>query len=83
MVARLQYLRFCLFEICVSVVFVIRSLYSTVSLTLVKVKKRFIRIIIVTECICTLCLCCCTLCVALSVLFRVCTSFDLLRMCYV
>ena len=35
----------------------------------------------VIECICTLCLCC-TLCVALSVFFRVCTSFDLLRMCY-
>ena len=49
MVARLQYLRFCLFEICVSVVFVIRSLYSTVSLTLVKVKKRFIRIIIIAN----------------------------------
>ena len=36
----------------------------------------------VTECFCTLCLCCCTQCVALSVFFRVCTSFDLLRMCY-
>ena len=32
----------------------------------------------VTECICTLCLCC-TLCVSLSVFFRVCTSFNLLR----
>ena len=37
----------------------------------------------VTKCICTLCLCCCTLCVALSVFFRVCTSFSLLRMFYV
>ena len=36
MVARLQYLRFCLFEKYVNVVFVIRCLYSTVSLTLVK-----------------------------------------------
>ena len=42
MVARLQYLRFCLFEMCVNVVFVIRCLYSTVGLTLVK-KERFIR----------------------------------------
>ena len=39
----------------------------------------------VTECICTLCLCCCmySVCVALSVFIRVCTSVDLLRMCYV
>ena len=37
----------------------------------------------VTKCICKLCLCCCTLCVFLSVLFRVWTSFNLLRMCYV
>ena len=39
----------------------------------------------VTECICTLCLCCCmySVRVALSVFFRVCASFDLLRMCYV
>ena len=37
----------------------------------------------VTECTCALCLCCCTLCVSLSVFFRVSTSFDLLRMCYV
>ena len=38
----------------------------------------------VTECICTLCLCCCMyfVCAALSVFFRVCSSFDLLRMCY-
>ena len=42
MVARLQYLRFCLFEMYVNVVFVIRCLYSTVGLTLVK-KQRFIR----------------------------------------
>ena len=33
----------------------------------------------VTECICTLCLCCCTQCVTLSVLFRVWTSFNVLR----
>ena len=44
MVARLQYLRFCLFEMYVNVVFVIRCLYSTVSLTLNK-EQRFIRII--------------------------------------
>ena len=44
MVARLQYLRFCLFEMFVNVVFVIRCLYSAVSLTLVK-EQRFIRII--------------------------------------
>ena len=44
MVARLQCLRFCLFEMYVNVVFVIRCLYSTVSLTLVK-EQRFIRII--------------------------------------
>ena len=46
MVARLQYLRFCLFEMYVSVVFVIRCLYSAVSLTLMK-EQRFIRIIII------------------------------------
>ena len=44
MVARLQYLRVCLFEMSVNVVSVIRHLYSTVSLTLGK-KQRFIRII--------------------------------------
>ena len=44
MVARLQYLRFCLFEMYVNVIFVIRCLYSAVSLTLVK-EHRFIRII--------------------------------------
>ena len=39
----------------------------------------------VTECIRTscLCLCCCTQCVALSVFFRMCTSFNLICMCYV
>ena len=42
MVARLQYLRFSLFEMYVHVVFVIRCLYSAVSLTLVK-EQRFIR----------------------------------------
>ena len=41
---RLQYLRFSLFEMYVSVVFVIRCLYSAVSLTLVR-EQRFIRII--------------------------------------
>ena len=41
---RLQYLRFCLFEMYVHVVFVIRYLYSAVSLTLVR-EQRFIRII--------------------------------------
>ena len=46
MVARLQYLWFCLFEIYVNVVFVIRCLYSAVSLTLVK-EQRFIRVIII------------------------------------
>ena len=40
----LQYLIFCLFEMCVNMVFVIRCLYSTVSLTLVR-EQRFIRII--------------------------------------
>ena len=44
MVARLQYLRLCLFKMYVNVVFVIRCLYSAVSLTLVK-EQRFIRII--------------------------------------
>ena len=44
MVARLQYLRVCLIEVCVNVVFVIRRLYSAVSLTLVK-EQRLIRII--------------------------------------
>ena len=43
MVARLQYFRLCLFEMYVNVVFVIRCLYSTVSLTLVK-EQCFIRI---------------------------------------
>ena len=42
---RLQYLRFCLFEMYVSVVFVIRCLYSGMSLTLVR-EQRFIIIII-------------------------------------
>ena len=37
---RLQYLRFCLFEMYVNVVFVIRCLYSAVSLILVT--ERFI-----------------------------------------
>ena len=41
---RLQYLKFCLFELYVNVVFVIRCLYSAVSLTLVR-EQRFIRII--------------------------------------
>ena len=40
---RPQYLRFCLFEMYVNVVFVIRCLYSAVSLTLVR-EQRFIRI---------------------------------------
>ena len=44
MVARLQYLRFCLFEMYVNVVVVIRCLYGTVSLNLVK-KQCFIKII--------------------------------------
>ena len=39
----LQYLRFCFFEMYVSVVFVIRCLYSAVSLTLVR-EQLFIRI---------------------------------------
>ena len=46
MVARLHYLRLCLFEMYVNVVFVIRCLYSAVSLILVK-EQRLIRIIIV------------------------------------
>ena len=46
MVAKLQYLRFCLFEMYVNVVFVIRCLYSAVSLTLFK-EQRFTRIIII------------------------------------
>ena len=38
----------------------------------------------VTECICTLCLCCCMYFVCHSVgVLRVCTSVDLLCMCYV
>ena len=41
---RLQYLRFCLFEMYVNVVFVARRLYSVVSFTLVR-EKRFVRII--------------------------------------
>ena len=40
----LQYLRFCLFEMYINVVFVIRCLYSTVSLTLVR-EQHSIRII--------------------------------------
>ena len=40
---RLQYLRFSLFHIYVNMVFVIRRLYSAVSLTLVR-EQRFIRI---------------------------------------
>ena len=44
MVARLQYLRFCLFEMYADTFFVIRCLYSAVSLTLVK-EQGFIRII--------------------------------------
>ena len=43
MEARLQYVRFCLFEMYGNVVFVIRCLYSAVSLTLVK-EQRFIII---------------------------------------
>ena len=52
---------------------------------MVQTHKRFKRtlFISVTEGICTLCLCCCTLYVALSVFFRVWTSFNLLRICYV
>ena len=44
MVARQQYLRFCLFEMYGSVFFVIRCLDSAVSLTLVK-EQHFLRII--------------------------------------
>ena len=46
MVDYIQYLRFCLFEneMYVSVVFVIRCLYSAVSLTLAR-EQLFIRII--------------------------------------
>ena len=44
MVARLQHLRFCLFEMYVNVVFLIKCLHSAVSLTLVK-EQCFIRII--------------------------------------
>ena len=43
MVARLQYLRFCLFVMYVNVFFVITCLYSAVNLTPVK-EQRFIRI---------------------------------------
>ena len=43
-VTALQYLRFPLFEMYVNVVFVIRRLYSAVSLTLVR-EQRLIRII--------------------------------------
>ena len=41
---RLQYIGFCLFEMYVSVVFVIRCLFSAMSLTLVR-EQRYIRII--------------------------------------
>ena len=41
---RLQYLRFCLFEMYVNVVVVIRRLYNAVNLTLVR-EQHFIRII--------------------------------------
>ena len=41
---RLQYLRFCLFELYVNVVFVKRYLYSAVSLIVVR-EQSFIRII--------------------------------------
>ena len=44
MLARLQYLRFCLSEMYVNVLFVIRCLYSAMSLTLVK-EQCFIRFI--------------------------------------
>ena len=43
---RLQYLRFCLFEMYVSVVFVIRRLYRAMSLTLVR-EQRLIGIFII------------------------------------
>ena len=43
---RLQYLRFCLLEMYVNVVFVMRCLYSAVSLTLVR-EQHLIRIIII------------------------------------
>ena len=48
------YLRFCLFEMYVNVVFVIRCLYSAVSLTLVKEQSyiRIIIIIIIIYCVC-------------------------------
>ena len=42
MVARLQYLRFCWFEMYVNMIFVIRCLYSAVSLTPVR-EQRFIK----------------------------------------
>ena len=44
MVVRLQYLRLCLFETYASVLFVIRCLYSAVSVTLVR-EQRFVRTI--------------------------------------
>ena len=47
MVTRLQYLRFCLFEMYVNVVFVIRCLYSAVSLTDSVKEQCFIIIIII------------------------------------
>ena len=68
---RLQYLRFCLFEMYVSVVFVIRCVYSTVSLTLVR-EQHFIAVIyyyyyyflqcpLVSDIVCLLCFAaCCT-----------------------
>ena len=46
---RLQYLRFCLFDMYVNVVFVIRRLYSAVNLSLFR-EQRFIRIIIIGLC---------------------------------
>ena len=46
-------------------------------------KADFFLLLLVTECICTLCLCYCTLYVALSMFFRVWTSFNLLRIFYV
>ena len=62
---RLQYLRFCLFEMYVNVVFVIRCFYSAVSLTLVR-EQHFIRIIINIIIVVVICCCCISLYTSLS-----------------
>ena len=79
---RLQYLRFCLFEMYINGFFVIRCLYSAMSLTLVR-EQRFIRIIYyyyyVCVCVCV-CVCACV-CVCVSVLQQGCQPTRTIRVC--